>query len=130
MILQANLYSGFDVAPYLDFIEYQLAWFDKYYQKQSFMRSPWKLTGYDGDEKLMIFPGSGAETYKEAYNPVSTTSGLRKVITDLLAVNQFKLQNRTYYEKYLTRIPETTLRLQQGQLCISPALVRVISSRK
>jgi hypothetical protein len=122
MILQANIYSGFDVTPYLDFIELQLAWFDKFYRKEMNKRTPWTLTGLYGNESLVIYPGSGAETYKESYNPVSTISGLRKVLKDLLEVGQFKLENETYYQQYLTRIPETTFRLQQGHMCIAPAL--------
>ena len=34
MILQANIYSGFDVTPYLPFIENQLRWFDLFYQQE------------------------------------------------------------------------------------------------
>jgi hypothetical protein len=121
MILQANIYSGYDVEPYLEFIEYQLAWFDKYYTKKMQERTPWSLTGLNGNQSLVIYPGSGAETYKESYNAVSTLVGLRKVLVDLLKVGMFKLQDRAYYSTYLTRIPATQLRQQQGHTCISPA---------
>lgn len=122
MILQANMYSGMDITPYLDFIEYQLAWFDKYYRKQMQTRVPYQLSGYYGNESLVLYPASGAETYKEAYNPSSTVSGLRKLLTDLLAVGEFRVENRTHYTRYLATVPETPLRLQQGHLCIAPAL--------
>jgi hypothetical protein len=121
MILQANIYSGYNVEPYLDFIEYQLAWFDKYYTKKMQERTPWPLTGLYGNQSLVVYPGSGAETYKESYNAVSTIAGLRKVLEDLLKVGSFKLKDRAYYTTYLTRIPATQLRQQQGQTCISPA---------
>jgi hypothetical protein len=121
MALQADLYGGLDATPYLEFIEYQLAWFDLYYQKKQLERDPWTLTGSNGDQKLMLYPASGAETYKAAYNPVSTISGLRRVLTDLLRVGKFSVANASYYESYLARIPETMFRLQQGHLCISPA---------
>ncbi|QPC76866.1 hypothetical protein HYE68_007618 [Fusarium pseudograminearum] len=121
MILQANIYSGYDVKPYLDFIEYQLAWFDKYYTREMLKRNPWPLTGIAGNESLVIYPGSAAETYKEAYNPVSTLAGLRQVIKDLMIVDEFSLQNKTYYQKYLDKIPGNTLRQQQGHTCIAPA---------
>ncbi|EPS30830.1 hypothetical protein PDE_05782 [Penicillium oxalicum 114-2] len=122
MILQANLYSGFDVSPYLDFIESQLAWFDRYYQRNLLSMDAWSLNGANGDGQLIIYPASGAETYKNAYNPASTIAGLRKVIKDLLKVDQFKLSNSTYYESYLKRIPETPLRVQQGHTTIAPAI--------
>ena len=38
MILQANIYSGLDVTPYLPFIENQLRWFDLFYQRA--LRTP------------------------------------------------------------------------------------------
>ncbi|EXL92303.1 hypothetical protein ACKRZS_006772 [Fusarium odoratissimum] len=121
MILQANIYSGFDVKPYLEFIEYQLAWFDKFYTREMQKRNPWPLTGMTGNESLVIYPGSGAETYKESYNPVSTLAGLRQVVKDLLIVDEYALQNKTYYTKYLAKIPANTLRQQQGHACIAPA---------
>lgn len=31
----------------------------------------------DGNGRLVIYPGSGAETFKMAYNPTSTAAGLR-----------------------------------------------------
>ena len=122
MILQANMYSGFDVTPYLQFIELQLAWFDKYYQKRALERSPFALTGMYGNESLIIYPASAAETYKESYNPSSTVSGLRKVISDLLKVGKYEIEDEAYYKGYLARVPETPLRMQQGKWCISPAL--------
>ncbi|KAF4502148.1 hypothetical protein FAGAP_1628 [Fusarium agapanthi] len=103
MILQAKIYSGFDVKPYLEFIEYQLAWFDKFYTREMQKRNPWPLTGMAGNESLVIYPGSGAETYKESYNRVSTLAGLRQVVKDLLIVDEYALQNKTYYTKYLAK---------------------------
>ena len=87
MILQANIYEGFDVSPYLEFIEYQLAFLDLYYLQEHDAVDSFPLTGKYGNSTLIIYPGSGAETYKGAYNPSSTVSGLRKVIVDLLSVN-------------------------------------------
>lgn len=105
MILQANIYSNFDVNPYMPFIEYQLAWFDEYYTRRNGLNNT----------KLIIYPGSGAETYKLSLNPASTVSGLRKVIEDLLQVNPKYIKgNATYYREYLRRIPETPLRQCPG----------------
>jgi hypothetical protein len=121
MILLANLYSGFDVRPYLPFIEHQLAWFDQFYQKQLLKTDVFPLTGVNGDQKLAIYPAAGAETYLGAYNPASTVSGLRKLIKDILEVGEFEIQNQDYYEGYLKRIPDTPLRTQQGKTTIAPA---------
>lgn len=129
MILQANLYMGFDVAPYLDFIESQLQWFDLFYQQfhstiDTFSRAASPVNNAStGNGPLIIYPGSGCETYKAAYNPASTVSGLRKLLHDLLQVSpDYQIANASYYEGYLKRVPETPIRYQQGQPCISPAL--------
>lgn len=101
MVLQAKLYNGLDITPWMSFVEYQLAWFDEYYQMRN---------GLDFNGKLIIYPGSGAETYKLALNSASTVSGLRKTLSDLLALNQtWSKGNATYYSQYLSRVPETPL---------------------
>lgn len=99
----------------------------------------WPKTGLSGNQELVIYPGSGmidksirkvvadvsrgAETYKSAYNPASTISGLRKVLQDLLEVApQFQFGSTSYYETFLASIPQVSLRLQQNKLCIAPAL--------
>lgn len=105
MILQANIYSGYDVSPYLDFIEYQLAFFDEFYTRRNGLNNG----------SLIIYPGAGAETYKLALNPASTVSGLRKVIVDLLEVNpKYVKGNTTYYQQYFERVPATPIRACPG----------------
>ncbi|KAH7311079.1 hypothetical protein BKA65DRAFT_543104 [Rhexocercosporidium sp. MPI-PUGE-AT-0058] len=127
MILQANLFIGEDVSPYMEFIEHQIMWFDLFYQQEHAKSDVFNRTGLnyasdDGSGPLVIFPGSGAETYKTAYNPSSTISGLKKIISDLLQVApNYQVGNTSYYEGLLQRIPETPLRFQQGYPCISPA---------
>lgn len=131
MILQANMYSGLDVTPYLDFIESQLQWFDIFYQRfhatvDTYPRvaSPLDTSSSSGNGNgpLIIYPGAGCETYKSAYNPASTISGLKKVLSDLLQVSPAYISgNTSYYEGYLARVPAVQWRLQQDHLCISPA---------
>lgn len=101
------------------------------------------LTGTHGNESLVIYPGSACETYgskslkripssrfkltsvhryKGAYNPASTVSGLRAVLSRLLQVDpSYELGNKTYYTSFLSRIPATPLRIQQGHITIAPA---------
>ncbi len=102
MILQAHLYSHIDIDPWVPFIEYQLAWFDEFYRQRN---------GLEKNGSLIIYPASGAETYKLALNPASTVSGLRKTIADLLINNPTLVKgNTTYYKEYMSRIPSTPLR--------------------
>ena len=64
MILDANQYFGFDVTNYMNFIENQLMWYDVFYQTAQQSRDVFPLTGAAGNESLVIYPGSGQETYK------------------------------------------------------------------
>ncbi|KAH8901604.1 hypothetical protein GQ53DRAFT_707960 [Thozetella sp. PMI_491] len=116
MILQANLYTGLDISPWISFIEYQLAWFDEYYQKRN---------GLDENGKLILYPVSGAETYKMALNAASTVSGLRKTIKDLILANPDLIKgNNSYYNQFLARVPSTPLQPCPGHTsltCIAPA---------
>ncbi|KAK2047260.1 hypothetical protein LZ31DRAFT_611068 [Colletotrichum somersetense] len=116
MVLQANLHGGVDVAPWISFIEYQLAWFDEYYQQRN---------GLEENGTLIIYPASGAETYKLALNPASTVSGLRKTISDLLQTGASLVKgNASYYESYSARVPATPMQPCPGAtslVCIAPA---------
>ncbi|KAI7967988.1 hypothetical protein EIK77_007743 [Talaromyces pinophilus] len=101
MILQAKLYNELDISPWVAFVEYQLAWFDEFYQKRN---------GLESNGTLIVYPGSGAETYKLAFNSASTVSGLRKTLSDLLSLDQaWSKGNRSYYFQYLSRVPATPL---------------------
>lgn len=117
IILQAHLYGNLNINPWREFIEYQLAWFDEFYRQRN---------GLDEDGFLIIYPASGAETYKFALNPASTVSGLRKTIQDLLINNPTYIKgNTTYYEEYMARVPATPLVACPGATsltCIAPAV--------
>ncbi|KAF2479378.1 hypothetical protein BDY17DRAFT_318808 [Neohortaea acidophila] len=116
IILYKSVY-GDSIQEWLPFVEYQLAWYDEFYQKRN---------GLLKNGTLIIYPASGAETYKLAYNPASTVSGLVRTITDLLdsGVDYVK-GNTTYYEEYRARVPQTPLIPCPGATsltCIAPAL--------
>ena len=122
MMLDANQYFDLDVAPYLPFIENSLMWFDVLYTQLQQSRDVYGLTGLHGNESLVLYPATACETYKAAYNPASTVSGLRVLITRILQLNpNYIVGNTTYYEGLLARIPATPLRVQQGHITIAPA---------
>ena len=85
-----------------------LRFFDEHYQHLAKQRGSKTL---DADGKLIIYPGSGCETYKMAYNPSSTIAALRTVAT---AMGDTALMSR------LPDIPLTTT--TQGDTCIAPAI--------
>ncbi len=77
----------------------------------------------EDDGKLVFFPGTACETYKNTLNSTTTISGLHTVLTRLLALpdRYFSAQNRTYYERYLRRLPPLPFRQMGGRRTLAPA---------
>jgi len=90
MMLETGEYGGKDVKPYLPFIESCLTFFDEHYRYLALQRSAKEL---DGNGKLILFPGSAAETFKMAYNSTSTISGLTTVLQKLLSLSPSELDS-------------------------------------
>ena len=109
MILQAKDYADFDISPYEPLIRDCLTFFDAHYQYEASKRG---VKAFDADGKLIIYPGSGCETYKMAYNPSST-------IAALMAVHQAWGKDSAQ----ASHIPEIPLRTVEGKTCIAPAIV-------
>ena len=83
----------------------------------------------DEQGHLIIYPGSGCETYKMAYNPSSTIAALRAVIDNL----RLKIENTSAsdsaannYQSSIfniqSSIPDIPLRVINGDTCIAPAI--------
>ena len=85
------------------FVRSCLRFFDEHYQYLANQRGAKRL---DANGKLVLYPGSGGETYKMAYNSTSTIAALHTVAT---AVGDTAL---------LSRLPDITIR--NGM--IAPAL--------
>ncbi|MEZ0612336.1 DUF5703 domain-containing protein [Fibrella sp. WM1] len=121
MILDAERFTGQDVSTYLPLIESSLTFFDEHYQQEQLRRSPKPL---DEQGHLVLYPGSAAETYKTAYNAVTTVAGLRAVLTRLLELPNRYLpaDKRTRFQAMLTRIPPIPTRVMQGRATIAPAV--------
>lgn len=98
MILLAQKYDGMDITPYEDLIHQCIIFFNNYYKTDSI-------------GKLIIYPGSGAETFKLAHNPSSTIAALKTV-----------LETWGKHQEILDRIPEIPLRTIDGDTCIAPAI--------
>lgn len=109
MILETERYSGADISSYLPLIDSCLEFFDQHYRLLAKQRGRKEL---DGNNKLVLYPGSACETYKMTYNASSTIAALRKVL-------------ETYGRKpdMLERIPEIPLRVVDGHEMIAPAQV-------
>ncbi len=120
MMLETERYTGRDAAPYLPFVESCLAFFDEHYQYLARQRGAKAL---DGAGHLVLYPGSGAETYKMAYNSTATIAGLRTVLTRLLALppRYGTPAQRQKWTAMLGRVPAISFRSSQGHPTIGPA---------
>ncbi|GAB3290957.1 DUF5703 domain-containing protein [Hymenobacter humi] len=120
MMLETERYAGQDVAGYLPFVQSCLTFFDEHYQYLARQRGAKAL---DGEGHLVLYPGSGAETYKMANNSTATIAGLRTVLTRLLALPPAygTPAQRQQWAAMLARIPALSLREVQGHATIAPA---------
>ncbi len=118
MILLANEYSGMDITRYRPLISEAVRFFDEHYQFRAKQRGATALTE---DGKLVIYPSSGCETYKMAYNPSSVIAALRAVTATLQRHGGLAAWG---LDSTLTeRIPQIPLRDIDGERCIAPATV-------
>lgn len=120
MILDREDFTGGDESRYLPLIESCLVFFDEHYQYLASRRSAAKL---DQNGHLVLFPGSAAETYKMAYNSVTTVAGLKTVLERLLALPERygTAPQRSHWQEMLNRVPPLSFRQMQGHRTIAPA---------
>lgn len=118
--LDKQQYDGQDIGKYIPLIESCLTFFNEHYQQEALKRTQ---TPLDGNGKLVIFPGSGAETFKVTYNASSTVAALKTVLTRLLAlpIRYVGYERRGYWEKMLKSIPEIPTMEKDGHKIIAPA---------
>jgi hypothetical protein len=122
MALDAASYGGIDISPYLPWIQSSLDFFDEHYRMLARKRGAREL---DGNGKLVIYPGSGAETFKMAYNPTATAAGLKVVtshLIDYLRQHQADTATVARYEKMLNTWPDLAFRQVAGHRVLAPAV--------
>jgi hypothetical protein len=102
-----------DIKKYEPLIENCLTFFDEHYQYVARQNGKKALTE---DGKLILYPGSAAETYKMAYNASSTVAALKAVLKQWGEYGKDTSMTQ--------RIPEIPFRvLASGDSVISPAVV-------
>jgi hypothetical protein len=120
MMMETQRYTDADIKQYIPFIESCLTFFNEHYQYLAKQRG---IKTFDGDGHLVLFPGSGAETYKMAYNSTSTIAALQTVLKTLLQLppQYLTAEERTKWETMLKRLPPLNFREFNGYKTISPA---------
>ena len=122
MMLETERYTGDDIHEYLPFIESCLTFFNEHYTYVAKMRGRRAL---DGDGHLILYPGSGGETYKMAYDASSTLSGLQTVLKRVLELPAGYLTDsaRAEWVTMLRRLPPLPYRNFGDHPTIAPARV-------
>ena len=118
MIIESHRYAGADIGRYIPLIESSLRFFDEHYQYLASRRGAKKL---DGDGKLILFPGSGCETYKMANNAASTVAALQTVLKSYIGLCGDYGRDAEPWSEMLARIPEIPHRTVDGHEMIAPA---------
>lgn len=121
MMLEEAAYTKRDIRDHVPFILSVLRFFDEHYRREAGRRGIREL---DGAGKLIIYPGSAAETFKMAHNPSSTIAGLRVVTERLLAEPLAGLDTtqQRWLKDLRSRIPDIPYRMVNGHTTIAPAL--------
>ena len=114
MMMLAHEYSGMDITKYEPIIRQTLTFFDEHYQ---YIAKKLGVKPLTGDGKLMLYPSSGCETYKMAYNPSSVVAALQTV------ARQWTEYKGDSLNGIMKRIPEIPLHTISGDTCIAPAIV-------
>lgn len=123
MALEAESYGGMDISAYIPWIKSSLDFFDQHYR---YIAKKLGNKQIDQNGKLIIYPGSGGETFKMAYNPSSTVAGLKVVTQSLLSYLQLHHADSTEikkYQAYLKQWPDISYREVDGHQVIAPAQV-------
>lgn len=120
MMLETERYEGKDIHQYIDFIGSCLRFFDEHYQYLARQRG---IKALDGQGHLVLYPGSGGETFKMAYNANSTIAALQTVTKRLLELpgSYLNTTQREQLQGFLKRIPPITYREVNGHTVLSPA---------
>lgn len=118
MILETERYGGKNIKKYLPLIESSLTFFKEHYAYLAKQRGAKAL---DADGHLVLYPGSGAETYKMAYNSTSTIAALKTVLERLIEQPSLSEIQKTEWVNMLKTIPPISFRQFEGHTTISPA---------
>jgi len=120
MILETERYDHQNIDQYLPLIESSLTFFKEHYTYLAKQRGAKAL---DGNGHLVLYPGSGAETYKMAYNSTSTISALKTVLERLIEYPALTKDKKKEWTEMLQMIPPISFRQFDGHATISPAKI-------
>ena len=109
MALEAHRYTGMDIGKYIPMVRSCLTFFDEHYQYLANMRGARR---FNSNGKLVLYPGSGGETFKGAYNSTSTIAALQTVTRALMDYEREQGDTAALrvHGELLSRLPDITVR--------------------
>lgn len=121
MALDMHRFTEKEIKEYLPLVIKCLTFYDEHYQMLAKQRS---ANALDENGKLVLYPSTGCETYKMAYNSANTIGALKSVTHSLLRLPTRYLseEQRKYWEEFEQRIPDLPVRYCNGQRTLAPAL--------
>lgn len=119
MMLEVGRFGGADVSRDLGFIDSCLTFFDQHYRAEHA-----RVSGRELDAgKLLLFPGTACETYKNATDSAVTIAGLDAVLAALLALPGQMLSPalRARYAAMRATLPPLPTRMMADRRVLAPA---------
>ena len=107
--------------PYIPLVMSCIDFFDEHYRMLARQRG---RREFDGDGRIIIYPGSACETFKMATNATSTVAALRTVTASLIDyLNTHGTDSTTLdkYTKIYQTLPEIPTRYVEGHEVLAPA---------
>ena len=118
MIFETERYNDANIEKYLPMIESALTFFKEHY---TYLAKERGAKALNADGHLVFYPGSGAETYKMAYNSTSTIAALKTVLERLVAHPGLSAKQKADWGEMLKTIPPISFRTFNGHTTIAPA---------
>ncbi|GAA3554384.1 DUF5703 domain-containing protein [Snuella lapsa] len=120
LILEYYKYSGKDISCYLPFVESALTFFFEHYKYRQRQRSG---RFYDDNGKLVIYPSTACETFKEVKNPTDVSAALAAVISAIqrLPDSLMSGHKKQFWKTQARHIPEFNFELYKGDTILVAA---------
>ncbi len=122
IILRYHTFTGAGLAPYMQFMEQAVIFYDQHYRYRC-KQLTGKELGEDG--KLVIFPANTLEHHPECRNPTSVIAGLTRVLNELINLPEkyTSEEKRKRWQGILDTLPEmpTGVKEEYGGKYLKPA---------
>lgn len=119
MILKYHQYTGKDIQEYISFINSSVIFFFEHYKYLNKERTGKAL---DENGKLMLFPSTAAETYKNIANPTDLCAALKAVVLAIIDLPEMYISSneKAAWKVKLNQIPDLTYGEVKGHRILVP----------